>query len=230
MIEELAPCWEARCGSALHERRQGARRRQAGAGPKYELVFTDRLLATLVRLRTGLSHEALGVIYEVGSSTIGRAISEIRPLLAERGCAVPDRLGLRLRTLEDVFAYAAAENITLRIDGTESQVRRPGANRRGRRAFVSGKRRRHRRRGNDPADGGSFPEQGAAAESWRMQLLCTVTHRYRRRRRTWRSTPRTSAPPQRIPVSDPAEGAYPIRNAKTAPYSPARPPRTTSTT
>jgi hypothetical protein len=143
LIEELAPRWEARCESARHERRRGARRRQAGAGPTYELVFTDRLLATLVHLRTGLTHEALGVIYEVGSSTIGRAISEIRPLLAERGFAIPDRLGLRLHTLEDVFAYAAAENITLRIDGTETQVRSPRANRPGRRAFVSGKRRQN---------------------------------------------------------------------------------------
>ncbi|MEV5514603.1 transposase family protein [Streptomyces flaveolus] len=68
-----------------YERRPRARRRQAGAGPKCELVFTDRLLAALVHLRTGLTHEALGVIYEVGSCTIGRAIGEIRPLLAERG-------------------------------------------------------------------------------------------------------------------------------------------------
>jgi hypothetical protein len=142
LIEELAPRWEARCESVRHKRRQRARRRQAEAGPKYELVFTDRLLAALVHLRTGLTHEALGVIYEVGSSTIGRAISEIRPLLAERGFAIPDWPGLRLHTLEDVFAYAA-ENITLRIDGTETQVRRPRANRPGRRAFVSGKRRQN---------------------------------------------------------------------------------------
>jgi hypothetical protein len=46
------------------------------------------------------------VIYQVGFSTIGRAIGEIRPLLAERGFAVPQRPGLRLRTLADVFAYA----------------------------------------------------------------------------------------------------------------------------
>ncbi|MEU9800352.1 transposase family protein [Streptomyces sp. NPDC051000] len=143
LIEELAPRWDARCESVRRERRQGARRRQAGAGPKYELVFADRVLATLVHLRTGLSHEALAVIYEVGSSTIGRAISEIRPLLAERGFAVPDRPGIRLRTLADVFAYAAAENITLRVDGTETQVRRPKAHYPGRRAFVSGKRRQN---------------------------------------------------------------------------------------
>ncbi|MFF9635540.1 transposase family protein [Streptomyces bacillaris] len=143
LVAELATRWSARCEATRHERRHGARRRKAGAGPKYELVFPDRVLVTLVHLRTGLTHEALGVIYEVGSSTIGRAISEIRPLLAARGFAVPDRPGLRLRTLEDVFAYAAAENVTLRIDGTETQVRRPQAHRPERRAFVSGKRKQN---------------------------------------------------------------------------------------
>ncbi|MGP4013708.1 transposase family protein [Streptomyces sp. 4N124] len=113
--------------------------RAGGAGPKYELVFIDRVLATLVHLRTGLSHEALAVIYKVGSSTIG----EMRPLLAERGFAAPDRPGIRLWTMADVFAYAAAENVTLRIDGTETQVRRPKAHCPGRRAFISGKRRQN---------------------------------------------------------------------------------------
>lgn len=143
LVAELAPRWEARCESGRHERRQGARKREAGSGPKYELVFTDRLLVTLVHLRTGLTHEALGVIYEVGSSTIGRAIGEIRPLLAQRGFAVPDQPGIRLRTLDDVFAYAEAENVVLRIDGMETQVRRPRAHRPGRRAFVSGKRKQN---------------------------------------------------------------------------------------
>ncbi|MFJ9041880.1 transposase family protein [Streptomyces sp. NPDC102406] len=55
-----------------------ARGRKVGAGPKYGLVFTDRVLVMLVHLRIGLIHEALGVIYEVGSSTIGRVIGEIR--------------------------------------------------------------------------------------------------------------------------------------------------------
>jgi len=52
------------------------------------LVCTDRLLVTLVHLRTGLTHEAFGVIYQVGASTIGQAIGEIGPLLAKRGSAV----------------------------------------------------------------------------------------------------------------------------------------------
>ncbi|MFK0108442.1 transposase family protein [Streptomyces sp. NPDC091217] len=125
-----------------------------GAGPKHGLVFVDRLLVTLVHLRTRLTHTALGVIYKVGSSTIGRAIAEIRPLLAERGFAVPQRPGLRLRTLEDVFAYAEAENVTPRIDGMETQVRRPKAGRPGRRrAFVSGKRRQNTIRTTTISDG-----------------------------------------------------------------------------
>jgi hypothetical protein len=143
LLDELEPRWQSRCESERHERRGHDRRRGAGAGPKYELTFRDRLVITLAYLRTGLPQDALAVVYDVGSSTIGRAIGEVRPLLAARGFAVPDRPGLRLRTLEDVFAYAEAENIELRLDGAETQVRRPKAGRPGRRAFVSGKRRQN---------------------------------------------------------------------------------------
>ena len=40
-----------------------------------------------------------------------------------------------------MFAYAAARGVTLRLDGTEVQVRRPRAGKPGRRAFVSGKKK-----------------------------------------------------------------------------------------
>lgn len=115
LATELAPQWEARCQSGRRQRRRGDRRCQAGAGPKCALVFTDRLLVTLVHLRTGLTYEALGMMYRVGSSTIGRAIGEIRPLLAECGFAVPQRPGLRLRTLADVFAYCQARALPIMV-------------------------------------------------------------------------------------------------------------------
>jgi hypothetical protein len=143
LVTELAPRWEGRCASGRRQRRHGGRRRQADAGPEYALVFTGRLLVTLVRLRTGLTREALGVIYQAGSFPIGRAIGEIRPLLAGRGFAVPQRPGLRLRTLAGVFAYAQAENVTLRTGGAGTQVRRPKAGRPGRAAFVCGKRKQN---------------------------------------------------------------------------------------
>ncbi|MFC8126405.1 transposase family protein [Streptomyces sp. NPDC057302] len=56
---------------------------------------------------------------------------------------MPDRPGVRLKALEDVFAYAEAEGVELRLDGAETQVRRPQAGHPGRRVFVSGKRRQN---------------------------------------------------------------------------------------
>jgi DDE superfamily endonuclease len=143
LIDELADPWAAQQESRLRERRGRDRLRAAGAGPDHELTFTDRVIATLVCLRFQLPHAALALFYGVDRATITRAVGEIRPLLAARGFAVPGRPGLRLRTLADVFAYAAAEGVELRIDGTEVQVRRPKANRPGRRAFVSGKRKQN---------------------------------------------------------------------------------------
>lgn len=127
----------------MRERRRGERRRAAGAGPKHQLVFLDRVLVTLVKLRLDLPDAALAELYGVDRSTISGAVRQIRPLLAARGFAVPDRPGIRLRTLEDVFAYAEAEGVKLRIDGTDVQVRRPAAGRPGRKAFISGKRRQN---------------------------------------------------------------------------------------
>jgi hypothetical protein len=153
LIEELAPLWLAQQESRLRARRGRDRLRAEGAGPDRELPFADRVIATLVVLRFQLPHAALAVFYGVHRSTITRAVGEIRPLLAQRGIAVPGRPGLRLRTLADVFAYAAAEGVTLRIDGTDVQVRRPAANRPGRRAFVSGKKKQNTGKATAISDG-----------------------------------------------------------------------------
>ena len=87
-------------------------------------------IATLVILRFQLPHAALALLYGVDRPAITRAVHEIRPLLAARGFAVPTHPGCGC-TLAGVFAYAAAEGVHLRIDGTEVQVRRPRANRPG---------------------------------------------------------------------------------------------------
>jgi DDE superfamily endonuclease/Helix-turn-helix of DDE superfamily endonuclease len=153
LIEELAAPWVAQRESALRERRGGERKRAMGAGPDHTLVFTDRVLVTVVHLRLQLPHGALAELYGVTRPTVTRAIHEIRPLLAARGFAVPDRPGLRLRTLADVFAYAEAEGVDLRIDGTETQVRRPRAGRAGRKAFVSGKKKQNTAKTTTIGDG-----------------------------------------------------------------------------
>jgi DDE superfamily endonuclease/Helix-turn-helix of DDE superfamily endonuclease len=143
LIGELAAPWTAAEEDRLLARREHERLRAAGAGPDHDLPFTDRVIVTLVYLRFQLPHQALAGLHGVHRSTVSRAIGEVRPLLAARGFAVPAQPGVRLRTLADVFAYAAARGVILRLDGTEVQVRRPRAGRPGRRAFVSGKKKQN---------------------------------------------------------------------------------------
>ena len=139
IVAELAGPWLAAEESRLLGRRGHQRARAAGAGPGHDLPFTDRVIVTLVYLRFQLPHGLLAELCGTGRSTVTRAVREIRPLLAARGFAVPE--GQRLKTMADVFAYAAEHGIMLRMDGTEVQVRRPKAKRPGRRAFVSGKKK-----------------------------------------------------------------------------------------
>jgi DDE superfamily endonuclease/Helix-turn-helix of DDE superfamily endonuclease len=141
LVGELAGPWQARRDSDLRSRRGRDRLRAEGAGRGHELVFTDRVLVTLVVLRLQIPHAALAVMYGVHRCTVTRAVREVRPLLAGRGYATPQ--GTRLHTLADVFAYAAAHGVRLRLDGSEIWVRRPKAGRPGRRAFVSGKKKQN---------------------------------------------------------------------------------------
>ena len=152
LLCELAEPWQAAVEGQRHTVRGGGRRRAAGAGARHRLVFVDRVIVTLVHLRHDLPHAVLGLLYGVDRSTITRAVKEVRSLLAARGFAVPDRPGIRLRTLADVFAYAQAENVVLRLDATEVQVRRPAAHQSGRRAFVSGKKRQNTMKATVVAD------------------------------------------------------------------------------
>ncbi|MER5522930.1 transposase family protein, partial [Streptomyces sp. NPDC002763] len=92
---------------------------------------------SLVSLRYGTTHDVLACWFGVDRSTISRAIGEVRPLLAQRGCTVaPD---VRLRTPADVVEYLGVEGRTGTNDGTEIRVRRPAADRKDRDTFVSGK-------------------------------------------------------------------------------------------
>ncbi|MFJ6382654.1 transposase family protein [Kitasatospora sp. NPDC092039] len=152
LVVELASPWQAVVEGRRHTARGGARRRAAGAGARHQLVFADRVAATLIHLRHDLPHAVLGLLLGVDRSTISRAIAEVRGLLAARGFAAPDRPGVRLRTLADVFAYAQAEGVVLRLDATEVQVRRPASHRGGRRAFVSGKKKQNTMKATIVAD------------------------------------------------------------------------------
>ncbi|MFE7448461.1 transposase family protein [Streptomyces griseus] len=135
---EIGPLWHERHQAVLTAR---PRRRAIGAGAKYKLAFVDRLLATLVHLRHATTHDVLACWFGVDRSTITRAIGEVRPLLAERGCTVaPD---IRLRTLAEVIDHLGASGQTGIIDGTKVRVRRPAAGRKDREKFISGKNKQN---------------------------------------------------------------------------------------
>nr|WP_252884061.1 transposase [Streptomyces sp. HB202] len=138
LVAEIGPLWHERHQAVLTSR---PRRRAVGAGAKYKLVFVDRLLATLVHLRHATTHDVLACWFGVDRSTITRAIGEVRPLLAERGCTVaPD---IRLRTLAEVIDHLGASGQTGIIDDTEVRVRRPAAGRKDREKFISGKNKQN---------------------------------------------------------------------------------------
>ncbi|WP_324609551.1 transposase family protein [Streptomyces sp. NRRL S-340] len=62
-------------------------------------MFIVRLLARLVHLRHGVTHDVLACWFDVDHSAITRAIGELRPLIDERGCTVSP--GVRLRTVAE---------------------------------------------------------------------------------------------------------------------------------
>ncbi|MFD5365586.1 transposase family protein [Streptomyces sp. NPDC127103] len=138
LVAEVGPLWHERHQAKLTSR---PRKRAVGAGAKHRLVFVDRLLAMLVHLRHGVTHDVLACSFAVDRSTITRAIGEIRPLLAERGCTISP--GVRLRTLAEVIDHLGASGQTGIIDGTEIRVRRPAAGRKDRDVFISGKNKQN---------------------------------------------------------------------------------------
>ena len=79
LVAEIGPVWQEREQARLSSR---LRQRAFGAGARHRLVFVDRLLATLVQPRHGVSHGVLAAWFTVHRSTITRAVNEIRPLLA----------------------------------------------------------------------------------------------------------------------------------------------------
>ncbi|MFF4828592.1 transposase family protein [Streptomyces sp. NPDC001312] len=88
------------------------------------MVFVDRLLVKLVHLRHGVTHDALACWFGVDRSTITRAIGEVRPLLAERGCTVT--AGVRLRPLAEVV-----DHLGVTREAAEIRVQRPAVGRKG---------------------------------------------------------------------------------------------------
>ncbi|MFD7736470.1 transposase family protein, partial [Kitasatospora phosalacinea] len=81
LVAELGPVWQAWRDAALSDR---PRRRAVGAGAKYKPVFVDRLLATLVHFRHGVTHDVLACWFGVDRSTVTPPHGERPPPQAAR--------------------------------------------------------------------------------------------------------------------------------------------------
>ncbi|MFD9209815.1 transposase family protein [Streptomyces sioyaensis] len=97
-----SPRW-ARCG--MNGTRRGlSPGAEAGGRSRIETrMFIDRLLATLAHLRHRTTHDVLACWFGVDRATITRAVGEVRPLLAERGCTINP--GMRLRAFAEVVDH-----------------------------------------------------------------------------------------------------------------------------
>ena len=126
LVADLEPVWLARKAKRAARRR---RHRASGAGRKAKLVFTDRLLMTLLYYRTYVTQEFVGFLFGVDKGTVSRETQELGLCMAGVFRIPEKKVRIAPDELEAVF-----------VDATEQPVNRP---RRKQRQSYSGKKKRH---------------------------------------------------------------------------------------
>jgi hypothetical protein len=118
------------------------RERDTGAGRPFKLVVKDRFLMLLVYYRLYITYTLAGFLFDLDQSNICRGIQKIESLV--RQCLpIPQKIyniTKRLKTPDEVEKYFPG--FLAFIDSTEQQIPRP-VNERKRKAFYSGKKKRH---------------------------------------------------------------------------------------
>lgn len=126
LVADLEPVWLARKAKRAARRR---RHRASGAGRKAKLVFTDRLLLTLLYYRAYVTQEFVGFLFGVDKGTVSREVQELGLCMAGVFRIPEKKVRIDPDELEAVF-----------VDATEQPVRRPT---RKQRQSYSGKKKRH---------------------------------------------------------------------------------------
>ncbi|HXT83023.1 MAG TPA: transposase family protein [Verrucomicrobiae bacterium] len=118
------------------------RERSTGAGRPFKLDVRDRLLMLLVYYRLYITYTLAGFLFDLDQSNICRDIQKIESLI--RQCLpIPQKIyniTKRLRTPDEVGHYFPS--FLAFIDSTEQEIPRP-KNKRKRKAYYSGKKKRH---------------------------------------------------------------------------------------
>jgi hypothetical protein len=126
LLAELEPRYQQ--ADAKRKKRPG-RKRKPGAGRKFTLPLTDRLLALLMYYRTYTTHAFLGFLFGVDDSSVCRNINPLQPLLAAIFRIPERRIELEPDEIRELF-----------FDATEQAIPRPT---RRQKRYYSGKKKRH---------------------------------------------------------------------------------------
>jgi hypothetical protein len=111
LITAAAIPWGARQEQKRYRFRRGPRRNAPGAGARPRLTLTDHVLATALARHLGLPQHVIAALLGIDRSTAGHAICDMRTILGPRTAAIQPTA--QLRTLDDLFTYAAGHGITL---------------------------------------------------------------------------------------------------------------------
>jgi DDE superfamily endonuclease/Helix-turn-helix of DDE superfamily endonuclease len=118
------------------------RKRDIGAGRPFKLDIKDRCIMLLVYYRLYITCTLAGFLFDLNQSNICRNIQKIESLVMQ--CLpIPQKIyniTKRLKTPDEVEKYFPG--FLAFIDSTEQQIPRPKNNRK-RKAYYSGKKKRH---------------------------------------------------------------------------------------
>ena len=118
------------------------RKREMGAGRPFKLDVKDRCIMLLVYYHLYITCTLAGFLFDLDQSNICRDIQKIESLI-KQCLPIPQKIyniTKRLKTPEEVEQYFPG--FLSFIDSTEQQIPRP-ENRRKRKAYYSGKKKRH---------------------------------------------------------------------------------------
>ncbi|MEM3128818.1 MAG: transposase family protein, partial [Nitrososphaerales archaeon] len=118
------------------------RERDVGAGHPFKLKLKDRVIMLLVYYRLYITYPLAAFLFDLDQSNVYRDIHMLEPLV-KQSIPLPKKIynmSRRARTIEEVERYFPGFKAF--IDASEQEIPRP-KNKRRRKSYYSGKRKRH---------------------------------------------------------------------------------------
>jgi hypothetical protein len=119
------------------------RQRDVGAGRPFKLKVRERFLMLLVYYRLYITYTLSGFLFDLDQSNVCRDICMLEPLV-KRCIPLPKKLYKRTRrlgTIDEVEEYFPGFKAF--IDSSEQEIPRPTRNKRRRKEYYSGKKKKH---------------------------------------------------------------------------------------